>query len=70
MDGYRGAYVLRRDGGNEVEFFILMLFESLDAVRGFAGEDHAEAVVPPEARPLLHRFDERSRHYDIVNEPA
>jgi heme-degrading monooxygenase HmoA len=64
--GYRGATVLRRDGGNEVEFVTLTLFESLEAVREFAGEDYEVAVVPPEARALLSRFDERSAHYEVA----
>ena len=69
VDGYRGAYVLRRDVEEGVEFVALTLFESLDAVRAFAGEDHETAVVPPAARALLDRFDERAVHYEIVIAP-
>jgi heme-degrading monooxygenase HmoA len=69
VEGYRGAYVLRRESGDEVEFVTVTLFDSLDAVRAFAGEDHEVAVVPPEARRLLARFDERSAHYETVVEP-
>jgi hypothetical protein len=42
-----------------------MWFDSLDAVRAFAGEDHEVAVVPPKARALLSRFDARSQHYEV-----
>jgi antibiotic biosynthesis monooxygenase (ABM) superfamily enzyme len=66
VEGYRGAYVLRRESGDEVEFVTVTLFDSLDA---FAGEDQEVAVVPPEARRLLARFDERSAHYETVVEP-
>ena len=31
-----------------------------------AGEDYEQAVVEPEARALLSRFDERSEHYEVV----
>ena len=62
---YRGIQLLRRDGPDEVEFVTLMRFDSLDAVRRFAGEDFEAAVVPPKARALLERFDERSSHYEI-----
>lgn len=68
--GYRGAYLLRREAGDEVEFVTLTLFESMEAVRAFAGADHEVAVVPPAARELLARFDERSAHYDVVLEPG
>ena len=40
LDGYHGAYLLRRDLGGEVEFATMMLFDSLEQVRGFAGEDY------------------------------
>jgi heme-degrading monooxygenase HmoA len=53
-----------------VEFVTLTLWESLEAVRGFAGEDYEAAVVSPEARALLSRFDTRSRHYETLIEPA
>jgi heme-degrading monooxygenase HmoA len=69
ISGYRGATVLRVDGRDEVEFVTLTFFESLEAVRAFAGEDYEAAVVPSEARALLTRFDERSRHYDVVLGP-
>jgi heme-degrading monooxygenase HmoA len=63
--GYRGIHLLRRDLGDEVEFVTVMWFDSLDAVRAFAGEDYEVAVVPPEARAILARFDARSQHYDV-----
>ena len=69
MRGYRGAYLLRRDVKEGVEFVTLTFFDSLEAVRAFAGEEYEVAVVPPEARKLLSRFDEKSTHYDTVVTP-
>lgn len=63
--GYRGIHLLRRDFGDEVEFVTIMWFDSLDAVRAFAGEDYEVAVVPPKARAVLSRFDARSQHYEV-----
>ena len=63
--GFRSIELLRRDTGDEVEFITLMLFESLQAVKDFAGADYEVAVVPPAARALLKRFDERSAHYEV-----
>ena len=68
--GYRGAYLLRRDVKEGVEFVTLTFFDSLEAVRAFAGEEYEVAVVPPEARKLLSRFDEKSTHYDTVVTPG
>ena len=70
IPGYRGGYALRRDAGIEIEFVTLTLFESIEAVRVFAGEDFERAVVPPEARRLLARFDAKSVHYDVLVEPG
>jgi heme-degrading monooxygenase HmoA len=70
VEGYRGAYLLRRDVPDGVEFATLTLFDSLDSVRRFAGEDYEAAVVPSAARKLLSRFDERSTHYTVVREPS
>jgi heme-degrading monooxygenase HmoA len=70
IDGFLGAHVLRRDLGNEVEFVTITQFQSLDAVRAFAGDDYEVAVVLPDARRLLARFDERSAHYDTVVTPS
>ena len=63
--GYRGIELLRRTAGETVEFVTLMRFDSLEAVRAFAGEDYEAAVVPPAARALLLRYDPRSAHYEV-----
>jgi heme-degrading monooxygenase HmoA len=69
LDGYHGAYLLRREIDGEVEFSTIMLFDSLDNIRAFTGEDCADAHVPAEARAVLSRFDERSAHYEALLSP-
>jgi len=68
--GYRGIQLFRRALGDEVEFVTVMWFDSIEAVRAFAGEDYEVAVVPPKARALLSRFDARSQHYEVRAERA
>ena len=68
IEGYRGIQLLRRDLADEVEFITIMWFDSIDAVRTFAGEDYEVAVVPPKAREVLSRFDARSQHYQVETE--
>ena len=70
IPGFRDIELLRRDGGDLVEFVTLMWFDSLEAVRVFAGPDYEAAVVPPSARALLARFDARSTHYEIREQRA
>ena len=63
IPGFRSAEVLRRDDGSEVAFVTLTRFDSLDAIRAFAGQDYEIPVIEPAVRALLSRFDERARHY-------
>lgn len=63
--GFRGIDLLRRSVSDGVEFTTIMWFDSLDAVREFAGTDYEVAVVPPRAQALLQRYDARSAHYDV-----
>jgi hypothetical protein len=81
MPGYHGIQLLRRDVGDEVEFVTIMEFDSIDAVRIFVGNDpkspislddkgYEACVVPPSARKVLKRFDERSQHYEVRVEKA
>lgn len=62
VSGYRGAYVARRNVGNEVEFLTLTLWDSMEAVHAFSTD--GRAVIHKEAAPLLTHFDEYSIHYD------
>jgi hypothetical protein len=68
IHGLGSIQLLRRAVGKEIEFVTIMVFDSLEAVREFAGEDYQAAVVPKEARKILAYFDERSHHYEIVTE--
>jgi antibiotic biosynthesis monooxygenase (ABM) superfamily enzyme len=63
--GFVDIQMLRRTVGDEVEFVTIMRFESVEAIKQFAGEDYEACVVPPKARQLLSRFDSRSQHYEI-----
>ncbi len=65
IPGFKSIQLLRREVGAEVEFVTIMWFDSLDAVREFAGEDYEAAVVPQKARAVLAHFDERSQHYEV-----
>jgi len=65
IPGFQEIQLLRRELEDEVEFVTIMWFDSIEAVRIFAGEDYEMAVVPPKARAVLSHFDERSQHYEV-----
>jgi heme-degrading monooxygenase HmoA len=66
IQGFREVQLFRRNSEQEVEFVTVMWFDSLAAVRAFAGDEYEAAVVPPMARSLLSRFDLRSQHYLVA----
>lgn len=68
IPGYRGGYVLKREAGEEMEFVVINFFESLDAVRAFAGENYETAVFEPEARALLSRIETKATHFDVAGQ--
>jgi heme-degrading monooxygenase HmoA len=65
VPGHRGAYLLSRKRQNEVEFLAVTLWDSIDAIKGFAGENPEAAVVEPEARAVLSIFDDFATHYEV-----
>jgi len=65
IQGYQGGYVLRKDEPEEVEFVVVNLFDSLEAVRRFAGSDYSVPVFEPEALRLLSRIEPVARHYEV-----
>jgi hypothetical protein len=68
--GFKRIDRLRRPLGDEVEFATLMWFDSMEAVRAFAGEQWQVAVVPPAARAVLKRFDATAQHYEVRDSRA
>ena len=62
--GLESLELFRRPIGPEVEFMTLMQFASSDSVKAFAGPDWEASVVPPAARAVLARFDEKATHYE------
>jgi uncharacterized protein len=66
ISGHRGAYLLRRSVDNGIEFLVLTLWDSMDAVLRFAGPEPERAVVEPPARAVLADFQEIVTHYEVL----
>lgn len=67
IDGFRGAYLLRRKVEDGIALAVLTLWESMEAISKFAGEKPERAVVEPEARAVLSSFDEVVTHFEVVH---
>jgi heme-degrading monooxygenase HmoA len=66
IDGYKGAYLLRRDHDGHVELQVLTLWDSLEAIRRFAGANLEHAVVEPAAQAVLASYDSTVTHHTVV----
>ena len=68
--GNRGVWMLRRDAGENTEFLMFTLWDSLDAVKAFAGDNYETAVFYPEDDRYLLERDLRSTHFEVHTHAA
>ena len=66
--GFLGTQLCRRADGDKVEFLVLTRWQSMAAVRAFAGPRVDKAVVEPGAVAALDDFDDTVQHYDVLEE--
>ncbi|MGH2560842.1 MAG: antibiotic biosynthesis monooxygenase family protein [Thermomicrobiales bacterium] len=64
--GNRGLHVLRRIDGEVAEFLLITLWDSMDAVRAFAGPDPERAVYYPEDDAYLLEKEPTVAHYEVL----
>lgn len=67
--GNRGVYILRRVNGYRADFVLVSLWESMDAIRAFAGDDLEKARYFPKDREFLLEFEPKVAHYDVLAAP-
>ena len=65
--GNRGAWILRRDVGDRCEFVTVSVWDSLDDVRGFAGDDLERAVFYPEDDAFLVERETVVDHWELLD---
>ena len=65
--GNRAAFMLRREAGELTEFVMLTLWDSLEAVKAFAGDDPERAVFYPEDERYLVERDLTVHHFEVVD---
>jgi heme-degrading monooxygenase HmoA len=64
--GNINVYILERAEGNVTHFITLTFWESLEAIRAYAGEDVEAAKYYPEDRDFLMEFEPNVIHYEVV----
>jgi heme-degrading monooxygenase HmoA len=68
LAGFRSATILQRPVASGVEFLIVTTWESIDAIRQFAGEPVEQAAVPDRVRAMMAEYDTTVTHYEIASE--
>jgi heme-degrading monooxygenase HmoA len=65
--GNRGVWVFRRTEDGVTHFLLTTLWDSLDAIRAFAGNDYERARYYPEDDDFLLEREEFVTHYDVLS---
>jgi heme-degrading monooxygenase HmoA len=60
--------VLRRVYDDKVEFLLITLWDSWNAIKAFAGEDYEKAVYYPEDEKFLMQLDPHVLHYEVLED--
>lgn len=66
IKGFVNASILQRVVTDGIEFLVVTYWESMEAIRQFAGETADIAVVPPIVQEMMVRYDPVVRHYEEV----
>jgi len=65
-DGNVGVYLLRRREGGRTRFRVLSLWDSMEGIRRFAGDDPERARYYPEDQRFLLALEPRVEHFEVV----
>lgn len=65
IPGNRGVMMLRRDAGDRTEFTMITLWDSLDDIRAFAGDDPEVAVFYDRDDEFLVARERTVKHYEV-----
>lgn len=66
--GNRGAWILRRQVDERIEFVTLSFWDSMDSVRAFAGDDPERAVFYPEDERFLVDREVTVHHFELFGD--
>ena len=68
VEGLEKVSISTMEMNDEVEFFLMLQFDSLESVKMFAGEKYEKAYIPNNAKRVLTRYDETAEHFTLKKE--
>lgn len=66
LDGFREVRILQQENNGIVELTVISFWDSLEAIKSFAGENIEMAVVAPAAQAILLSFETMVTHHEVV----
>lgn len=66
LPGFVSVSIMRRSVPGGIEFLVETRWESMDAVRLFAGQMADMAVVPDAVQAMMIDYDRTVVHYDVI----
>jgi heme-degrading monooxygenase HmoA len=66
IDGFVSASILKRAVDKGTEFLIITVWESMEAIKSFAGANPEVAVVPAVVQAMMVDYDRQVRHYEVA----
>ena len=66
--GNRGVFLLRRREGEKTRFRVMSLWDSMEGIRRFAGDDPERARYYPDDERFLTALDPSVEHFEVVGE--
>lgn len=67
LPGFVEASILKREAEHGLEFMVTTLWEDLNSIKAFAGDDISLAMVPVAAQQMMISFDKTVTHYEVIS---
>lgn len=68
--GNHGVWVLRSIEDETAHFLLITLWESVESIKRFAGDNYRKARYYPEDKDSLLEFEENASHYEVLRAPG
>ena len=68
VNGLEKVSISTQNNENEVAFFLMLQFDSIDSVKQFAGENYKNAYIPEKKKKVLNRYDKTAEHFELKEE--
>ena len=69
-EGNKGVYILTRDEGDKTHYQLMTLWDSIESIKKFAGDDYEKARYYPDDKDYLLELEEKVKHFNVIIEQS